>query len=197
MNNSVFFKSFKFYYLVLFIFFVAQLASGQERPNIIFIMADDLGYAELGSYGQKQIKTPHLDQLASEGMKFSQFYSGSSVCAPARSVLMTGMHTGHARVRGNFGKGGVVGLAGNKGRVPIKSKDVTVAEVLKTKGYKTGMIGKWGLGEPNTTGEPNKQGFDYFYGFLNQRRAHSYFPEYLWENNKKVNIPTTYLLKKQ
>ena len=99
---------------------------------------------------------------------------------------MTGMHTGHARVRGNFGKGGVVGLAGNKGRVPIKSKDVTVAEVLKTKGYKTGMIGKWGLGEPNTTGEPNKQGFDYFYGFLNQRRAHSYFPEYLWENNKKV-----------
>lgn len=186
MNNSVFFKSFKFYYLVLFIFFVAQLASGQERPNIIFIMADDLGYAELGSYGQKQIKTPHLDQLASEGMKFSQFYSGSSVCAPARSVLMTGMHTGHTRVRGNFGKGGVVGLAGNKGRVPIKSKDVTVAEVLKTKGYKTGMIGKWGLGEPNTTGEPNKQGFDYFYGFLNQRRAHSYFPEYLWENNKKV-----------
>jgi arylsulfatase A-like enzyme len=102
LNNSVFFKSFKFYYLVLFIFFVAQLASGQERPNIIFIMADDLGYAELGSYGQKQIKTPHLDQLASEGMKFSQFYSGSSVCAPARSVLMTGMHTGHTRVRGNF-----------------------------------------------------------------------------------------------
>ena len=106
-----------------------------KKPNIIFIMADDLGYADIGSYGQKLIKTPNIDQLAKEGMRFTQAYSGSSVCAPARSVLMTGMHTGHTRVRGNFGLGGVKGLAGIEGRVPLKSQDVTVAEILKTAGY--------------------------------------------------------------
>jgi hypothetical protein len=119
-------------------------------------------------------------------MQFSDYYSGAAVCAPARSVLMTGLHTGHTRVRGNFGKGGVIGLAGKAGRVPIKEEDLTVAEVLQDKGYHTGMIGKWGLGEPNTSGEPNQKGFDYFYGFYNQRRAHSYYPEYLWENTQKI-----------
>ena len=156
-----------------------------QKPNIIF-MADDMGYADAGAYGQKLIKTPNIDQMAKEGMRFTQCYSGSSVCAPARSVLMTGQHTGHTRVRGNFGLGGVVGLGGGEGRVSLKEEDVTVAQLLKKAGYTTGMVGKWGLGEPNTTGEPGSKGFDEFYGFLNQRRAHSYYPDYIWKNKEKV-----------
>ncbi|MFT7036040.1 MAG: arylsulfatase A-like enzyme [Cyclobacteriaceae bacterium] len=159
-----------------------------QKPNIIFIMADDMGYADAGAYGQKLIKTPNIDQLASEGMRFTQCYSGSSVCAPARSVLMTGQHTGHTRVRGNFGLGGVVGLGGGEGRVPLREEDVTVAQLLKGAGYTTGMVGKWGLGEPNTTGEPGRKGFDEFYGFLNQRRAHTYYPDYIWKNKEKVML---------
>lgn len=159
-----------------------------KLPNIVFIMADDLGYADLGCYGQQLIQTPNIDQLAKEGMRFTQCYSGASVCAPARSVLMTGMHAGHTRVRGNFGLGGVKGLAGIDGRVPLQASDVTLAEILKTAGYTTGMVGKWGLGEPNTEGEPNSQGFDEFYGFLNQRRAHSYYPDYIWRNREKVML---------
>lgn len=157
-----------------------------KKPNIIFIMADDMGYADAGCYGQKKIKTPNIDRLAREGMRFTQCYSGSSVCAPARSVLMTGQHTGHTQVRGNFGLGGVVGLGGAKGRVPLREEDVTVAQLLKGAGYATGMVGKWGLGEPNTTGEPGRKGFDEFYGFLNQRRAHTYYPDYIWKNEEKV-----------
>jgi len=153
--------------ITLMIFF--NTTFGQEKPNIIFIMADDLGYADVGVYGQKLIKTPNIDQLSAEGMRFTDYYSGAAVCAPARSVLMTGLHTGHTRIRGNFGKGGVVGLAGKQGRVPIKEEDLTLAEVLQENGYRTGMIGKWGLGEPNTSGEPNKKGFDYFYGFTHAR----------------------------
>ena len=168
--------------------FFSTLIFGQEKPNIIFIMADDLGYGDIGVYGQQLIKTPNIDKLSDDGMKFTDYYSGASVCAPARSVLMTGLHVGHTRVRGNFGKGGVVGLAGKEGRIPLKEIDLTIAEVLQDKGYRTGMIGKWGLGEPNTSGEPNKKGFDYFYGFYNQRRAHSYYPEYIWENTRKVTL---------
>ena len=149
-------------------------------------MADDLGYGDVGAYGQVMIQTPNIDRLSSGGIQFSDFYSGAAVCAPARSVLMTGLHTGHTRIRGNFGKGGVIGLAGKEGRVPLRDEDLTIAEVLQDKGYRTGMVGKWGLGEPNTTGEPYKKGFDYFYGFYNQRRAHSYYPEYLWENTIKL-----------
>ena len=171
---------------LMLICFLFQSIIAQEKPNIIFIMADDLGYGEVGSYGQKLIQTPNIDRLSAKGIQFSDFYSGAAVCAPARSVLMTGLHTGHTRVRGNFGKGGVIGLAGKAGRVPIKEEDLTVAEVLQDRGYHTGMIGKWGLGEPNTTGEPNQKGFDYFYGFYNQRRAHLYYPEYLWENTQKI-----------
>ncbi|MEM8894243.1 MAG: arylsulfatase [Bacteroidota bacterium] len=163
-------------------------AQADNKPNIIFIMADDLGYGSLGAYGQQVIKTPNIDRLAAEGMKFTQCYSGSSVCAPARSVLMTGRHTGHTTVRGNFGEGGVVGLAGNPGRVPLRQEDITIAEKMREAGYVTGMVGKWGLGEPNTTGEPNDQGFDEFYGFLNQRRAHKYYPDYLWKNKEKVQL---------
>ncbi|MEM7371421.1 MAG: arylsulfatase [Bacteroidota bacterium] len=159
-----------------------------DLPNIIFIMADDLGYGDLGSFGQRVIQTPNLDQMAKEGMRLTQCYAGSPVCAPSRSCLMTGLHTGHTTVRGNFGKTGVLGLAGNPGRVPLKAEDLTIAEALKEGGYVTGMFGKWGLGEPNTTGHPNDQGFDTFFGFLNQRRAHNYYPEYLWHNKEKVEL---------
>jgi arylsulfatase A-like enzyme len=153
-----------------------------KRLNIIFIMADDLGYADLGCYGQKNIKTPNIDRLAAEGTRFTQCYAGSTVCAPSRSVLMTGQHTGHTRVRGNSGK---VGGVGPQRRVPLKPEDVTVAEVLKQAGYATGITGKWGLGEPDTTGIPNRQGFDEWFGYLNQKNAHSYYPPFLWHNEQK------------
>ncbi len=179
-------------------FLPTACAETASKPNIIFIMADDLGYGDLGCYGQKQIQTPHLDQMASEGIRFTQVYAGCTVCAPSRSVLMTGQHMGHTRVRGNFGKeGGVRGLGGGNGRVPLKAEDVTVAEVLKKAGYRTGMFGKWGLGEPNTTGEPNKQGFDTFFGYLNQRRAHSYYVDYVWHNTDKFELPGNKHGKKQ
>ncbi|WP_020528721.1 arylsulfatase [Flexithrix dorotheae] len=158
-------------------------------PNIIFIMADDLGFGDLGVYGQKIIQTPNLDQMAKEGLRFTNCYAGSPVCAPSRSVLMTGFHTGHTTVRGNNGKGGVVGLGGKPGRIPLKASDITIASMLQKNGYTTGIIGKWGLGEPNTTGEPNDHGFDEWFGYLNQRRAHHYYPEFLWHNKEKYPIP--------
>jgi arylsulfatase A-like enzyme len=165
----------------------AQDASAR-KPNIIFIMADDLGYADLGCYGQKFIKTPCIDALAEEGMSFTQCYAGTSICAPSRNVLMTGQHTGHTTVRNNFGVGGVKGLGGADGRIPLQPEDVTVAQILKQAGYVTGMTGKWGLGEPDTSGEPNRKGFDEWFGYLNQRRAHSYYPDYLWRNTEKAPL---------
>lgn len=152
--------------------------SGPLRPNIVFIMADDLGYGHLGSYGQEVLETPELDRLASGGLRYTQAYAGSTVCAPSRSVLMTGQHTGHTTVRANFGPNGE--------RIPLKESDVTVAEVLQSAGYTTGMIGKWGLGEPGTSGLPNDQGFDHWFGFLNQHNAHSFYPPYLWRNDRIV-----------
>ena len=149
--------------------------SNNKKPNIIYILADDLGYGDLGCYGQRAIQTPNLDRMAAEGMRFSQHYAGSTVCAPSRCVLMTGLHTGHARIRGNR-------------RVSLLSEDVTVAEQLKQAGYATGLVGKWGLGEPGTTGIPNRQGFDTFFGYLNQAHAHNYYPEYLWENEAKIRL---------
>ncbi len=146
-----------------------------EKPNIIYILADDLGYGDVGCYGQTEIKTPNLDKMAAEGMMFTQHYSGSTVCAPSRCVLMTGLHTGHAKVRGNA-------------NVPLDETDITVAELLKSAGYKTGLIGKWGLGESGSSGIPNKQGFDYFFGYLNQIRAHNFYPDYLWRNTTKVPL---------
>ncbi|GIX07141.1 MAG: hypothetical protein KatS3mg115_1544 [Candidatus Poribacteria bacterium] len=150
--------------------------SADRPPNIIFILADDLGYGDLGCYGQRLIKTPHLDRMAAEGMRFTQAYAASTVCAPSRCGLMTGLHMGHAWIRGNQ-------------RIPLRPEDLTVAELLKATGYATGIIGKWGLGEPGTTGVPNLQGFDYWFGYLNQRRAHSYYPEYVWENTERFAIP--------
>jgi arylsulfatase A-like enzyme len=147
----------------------------RKQPNIIFILADDLGYGDLGCYGQKTIKTPNLDRMAEQGMRFTDHYAGSTVCAPSRCALMTGQHTGHCLVRGNA-------------NVPLRPEDVTVAELLKQAGYTTGIIGKWGLGEADSTGIPNKQGFDYWFGYLNQRHAHNYYPDYLWRNEEKVPL---------
>ncbi len=146
-----------------------------RKPNIIFILADDLGYGDLGCYGQPVIQTPNIDRMAAEGMVFTDHYAGSTVCAPSRCCLMTGKHTGHAFVRAN-------------GRVPLRPGDVTVAKLLQQAGYTTGIIGKWGLGEPETTGIPNRQGFDSWFGYLNQRHAHNYYPEYLWRNEEKVAL---------
>jgi len=162
-----------------------------KKPNIIFIMADDLGYGDLGCYGQKHILTPNIDKLATEGLRFTDCYTGSTVCAPSRSVLMTGQHTGHTRVRNNMGKVGGVLVTDNgspQRRVPLEAEDVTVAEVLKQAGYATGITGKWGLAEPNTDGVPTRQGFDEWLGYLNQRRAHTYYPPYLWRNEEKMML---------
>lgn len=156
-----------------------------EKPNIIFIMADDLGYGDLGCYGQTEMKTPHIDQLALEGMRFTQAYAGSTVCAPTRGVLMTGLHTGHSRVRGNVGYSGP---DRERFPVPLRDEDVTVAELLKEAGYTTGVTGKWGIGQPGTTGVPTKQGFDEWLGFLDQRHAHGFYPEYIWRNDSMVSL---------
>jgi arylsulfatase A-like enzyme len=155
----------------------STLASGRRPPNIVFIMADDLGYGHLGCYGQKKIRTPNLDRMAAEGIRFTQHYSGCTVCAPARSTLMTGLHTGHTPVRGN------------SGGMPLLADDVTVVEVLKSAGYATGLFGKWGLGDAGTSGVPTKQGFDEFYGYLHQLHAHFYYPHFLWRNETKVFLP--------
>lgn len=148
----------------------------ENRPNIIFILADDLGYGDVGVYGQKKIKTPNLDRMAAQGMRFTNFYAGSTVCAPSRCVLMTGLDTGRCRVRGNAA-------------VPLTSDDLTIATHLKKEaGYSTALIGKWGLGSEGTTGIPNQQGFDYFYGYLDQVHAHNYYPEFLLRNEQRVRL---------
>jgi arylsulfatase A-like enzyme len=154
-------------------------------------MADDLGYTELGSYGQELIQTPNLDVMAREGMRFTSVYSGSQVCAPCRSVLMTGLHTGHTRVRQNSGLtgGDPDEMSGGGHRIPLEDEDLTVAEVMKEAGYVTGLTGKWGLGEAGSSGEPNRQGFDEFYGFLNQNHAVFYYTDYLWRNGRRDSIP--------
>ena len=173
--------------LLLTLLFASGLCGGTpmvnaaDKPNIIFILADDLGYGDLGCYGQRVIQTPRLDQMAAEGMKFTQLYAGNTVCAPSRSVLMTGKHMGHTHVRGNAGRQNVE-------RQSLRDEDVTIAETLKTVGYENALIGKWGLGEVEMEGHPLKQGFDYFFGYLNQRHAHNYYPEYLWRQYEKVPL---------
>ncbi|MHC4659465.1 MAG: arylsulfatase [Planctomycetota bacterium] len=149
--------------------------AAKQKPNIILIVADDLGYGDLRCYGQQKILTPNIDQLAAQGTLFSQAYAGSTVCAPSRCSLMTGMHNGHNRVRDNIPH-----------EIWLRPDDLTVAEVLKQAGYKTGGIGKWSLGNPGSWGIANYQGFDYWYGHLSQDQAHFYYPHYLWENDKVV-----------
>lgn len=156
----------------------------EELPNVIFILADDLGIGDLGCYGQTRIKTPYIDSLAAEGMIFANHYAGSTVSAPSRCVLMTGKHTGHSYIRGN--KGVPDAATNTHFDYPLKDSEITVAEVFKQKGYSTACVGKWGLGGPSNEGHPNNQGFDYFFGYLGQGRAHRYYPDYLWENRQQV-----------
>jgi arylsulfatase A-like enzyme len=155
-------------------------SSAVRKPSIIFILADDLGYGDLGCYGQTKIKTPNLDRLAAEGMCFTNFYAGSTVCAPSRCALMTGLHTGHAFIRGNA-------------TLALRPQDLTVAEVLKQAGYRTGLIGKWGLGDPNTTGLPEKKGFDEFLGYLDQVHAHDYYTDHLWRYDPPTSAKPGYV----
>jgi arylsulfatase A-like enzyme len=155
--------------------------SSKEKPNIIFILTDDLGYGDLGCYGQTKIKTPNIDKLAKEGIRFTDHYAGSTVCAPSRCSLMTGMHTGHCYVRGNV-------EVKPMGQLPLPADTVTIAKLLKKANYKTALVGKWGLGGPDSISTPNKQGFDYFFGYLCQRHAHNYYPEFLFRNNEKVHL---------
>lgn len=150
-------------------------AADSRPPNIIFIMADDLGYGDLGCYGQQRILTPQIDRLAAEGMRFTDFYAGSTVCAPSRCVLMTGYHTGHCLIRGNA-------------KDNLRPEDLTVAEVLKQRGYATGLAGKWGLGHEGSAGVPTRQGFDYFFGYLDQHHAHNYYPAFLMKNEERVPL---------
>lgn len=153
----------------------AAMGADGRKPNIVYIMADDLGYGDLGCYGQKKIKTPNIDLLAKNGMKFTDFYAGSTVCAPSRCVLMTGLDTGHCYIRGN-------------GKSNLRPEDVTVGEVLKKAGYATGLVGKWGLGQEGSAGVPTKQGFDFFFGYLNQAHAHLYYPTFLIKNEERVPL---------
>ena len=153
------------------------LPEAAALPNIIYILADDAGINDFGAYGGKIIETPNIDRLAEEGIRFIRHYAGAPVCAPARSVLMTGLHSGHTRRRHN------------NPREFLKNEDLTVAEVLKQVGYRTAAIGKWGLGLADTSGAPTKQGFDYFFGYLDQSNAHSYYPEFLYRNEEKVTFP--------
>ncbi|WP_282072499.1 arylsulfatase, partial [Polaribacter atrinae] len=148
-------------------------STGSNKPNIIYILADDLGYGDLSSYGQTKFSTPNIDKLAKEGILFTQHYAGATVCAPSRSSLMTGLHTGNTPIRGNKA-------------LELPSKTKTLAEFLKDNGYKTGGFGKWGLGSANAEGSPLQQGFDSFFGYYSQRLAHHYYPDYLWENDNKV-----------
>ncbi len=158
--------------------------AAESRPNIILIMADDLGFGDLGCYGQTKIQTPHIDRLASEGMRFTQFYSGNPVCAPSRCALMTGVHSGHAFIRNNRGMK-TADPASKEGQWPLRDEAVTLGELMQEQGYVTGIVGKWGLGGPDTSGEPNRQGFDFFFGYLCQSLAHNYYPAYLWRNTQQ------------
>ncbi len=161
---------------------IAQPAHGQSaasassvRPNIIYILADDLGYGDLGCYGQKILKTPNLDRMAAEGMRFTRHYAGSTVCAPSRCVLLTGLHTGHARIRGN-------------GPGQLHTDEVGIARVLRGAGYRTGCVGKWGIGNPPPLDDPQLQGFEEFFGYVSMYHAHNFYPEFAIRNGQKVPL---------
>lgn len=164
-------------------------AAAAKRPNVVLILADDLGWAELGCYGQQKIRTPRLDALAAEGARFTAFYSGSPVCAPARCTLLTGLHTGHASLRDNdemSARGDVWNDPALEGQRPLPAADLTLGELFRQAGYATACIGKWGLGWAGSEGDPNHQGFEHFFGYLCQRMAHNYYPSHLWRNGRKV-----------
>ncbi|HJZ90117.1 MAG TPA: arylsulfatase [Gemmataceae bacterium] len=160
-------------------------ATAADRPNIVFILADDLGWGDLGCYGQTKIRTPSIDKLAAEGMRFTQAYAGNAVCAPSRCCLMTGKHSGHAYVRDNRQW---KPAAQWSGQVPIPEDAVTLPKLLKAKDYATGAMGKWGLGSPENTGDPARHGIDYFFGYYCQAHAHNHYPQYVYRNGKKVEL---------
>jgi arylsulfatase A len=170
---------FSFLFILAFHFTYAQK---QSKPNIIFILADDLGYGDLGCYGQKKTETPNIDRLANMGVKFTQFYSGSTVCAPARSTFMTGLHTGHTAIRGNV-------TLKPEGQVPLPDSVTTIAMLLRNAGYSTAAFGKWSLGFITSSGDPQKKGFDEFYGYNCQTLAHNYYPDHLWHNHHRIDLP--------
>jgi len=167
----------------------ALCAEAPRGPNVVFMLADDLGWGELGCYGQQKIPTPNLDRLAAQGMRFTQHYSGAPVCAPSRCVLMTGKHLGHAEVRGNL-QARAKFPEFSEGQYPLSEQALTIAQVFRQAGYATGAMGKWGLGPVGSTGDPNRKGFDLFFGYNCQSVAHSYYPPHLWRNAEKVTINT-------
>ncbi|MEE4117026.1 MAG: arylsulfatase [Marinilabiliaceae bacterium] len=184
-----------FLLLIISVLTFSCTSTTDTKPNIIYILADDLGYGELGAYGQTKIETPNIDRLAENGMVFTQHYSGSPVCAPSRCVLLTGLHSGHSYVRGNdewAERGPVwdyVEMIKNpalEGQRPLPEGTTTIGTLLQSAGYKTAIVGKWGLGAPGTEGVPNKQGFDLFFGYNCQRQAHTYNPVHLWKNEERV-----------
>lgn len=180
------FSKFLIHSLCVFLFFSCKekpkAIPEVNKPNIVFILADDLGWGDLGFLGQQYIETPAIDQLASQGMFFTNFYSGATVCAPSRSAFMTGLHTGHTPIRGNT-------EVQPEGQQPMPDSVMTISKLLKEVGYVTGAFGKWGLGFPGSEGDPVNQGFDQFFGYNCQRFAHRYYPDYLWDNFQKVNLP--------
>ncbi|MBC7365841.1 MAG: arylsulfatase [Undibacterium sp.] len=159
----------------------ATTAAAARPPNVVFILADDLGYGDIGAFGQKLIRTPHLDRLATEGTKFTQAYAGATVCAPSRCSLLTGLHGGHAYIRGNR-------ELKPEGQTPMPAETFTLGHLMQRAGYATGITGKWGLGQPGSASVPNKMGFDYFYGYNCQLRAHEYYPDHLWRNDQVVPL---------
>lgn len=160
---------------------VSLYAGEPVKMNVVYILADDLGYGDIGCYGQQKIKTPNIDRLAQEGMQFMQHYAGCTVSAPSRCSLMTGLHTGHAQIRGNK-------EVKPEGQQPMAEDTYTLAKLMKSAGYKTGIFGKWGLGYPGSSSTPLKMGFDEFYGYNCQRQAHSYYPDHLWHNDTRVDF---------
>jgi len=170
--------------LIAIIFLLTVISANAQKktkPNIIFIFADDLGYGDIGCYGQQKIETPNIDKLAQKGIKFTQFYSGSTVCAPSRSSFLTGLHTGHTAIRGNVSYP-------PEGQTPIPDSVITFANILQQNGYATAAFGKWGLGYITTSGDPNKKGFDLFYGYNCQSLAHNYYPDHLWNNHDRIDF---------
>ena len=170
------------FFLILFSAFVIRTSAFAAPPNLIFVLSDDLGQGDLGCYGNTNIQTPNLDRMAREGTRFTQAYCGTSICAPSRTVLMTGLHTGHSLVRGNR-------EIQPEGQHPLPAETVTVAEIMKGAGYATAAVGKWGMGMFDTTGSPLKQGFDHFFGYNCQRHAHSYFPTFLYRDDRRFELP--------
>ena len=187
----------KYFILFLFGFLFLGYSEQNQReskaPNIIYILADDLGYGEIGAYGQEKIQTPNLDRLAAGGMRFTQHYTGAPVCAPSRYMFLTGTHAGHAYIRGNYELGQFED-ENEGGQMPIPETTPTLAKMLKKAGYQTALVGKWGLGMNGTSGSPLLQGFDYYYGYLDQKQAHNYYPTHLWENDEVASLNNDFFL---